>query len=148
MDFLPPAATRRRSRWVRWTAGGSLAAAAAVALTVWLARPQTQLETVATPVGQRQSLTLADGTRIDLNAQTNLQVEITGRTRHVLLASVETVFRRWLQPLTVPADRGDQVMHAPLPARPAGSRLRLRVTVGPNGNNAWDWAYMTAFGFR
>ena len=62
--------------------------------------------------------------------------------------SVETVFRRWLQPLTVPADRGDQVMHAPLPARPAGSRLRLRVTVGPNGNNAWDWAYMTAFGFR
>jgi hypothetical protein len=62
--------------------------------------------------------------------------------------SVETVFRRWLQPLTVPADRGDQVMHAPLPARPAGSRLRLRVTVGPNWNNAWDWAYMTAFGFR
>ena len=92
VDFLPPAAPQRRSRWVKSAAVGSLAAVAAVALTVWLARPQIQLETVATPVGQRQSLTLADGTRIDLNAQTNLQVEITGRTRHVLLASGEAFF--------------------------------------------------------
>ncbi len=59
--------------------------------------------------------------------------------------SVETVFRRWLQPLTVPADRGDQTMHARLPPQPAGTRLRLRITVGPNGDNAWDWVYLTGF---
>jgi transmembrane sensor len=91
VDFIPPAATRRRFRWARW-AGGSLAAAAAIGVAIWLIRPQTQLETVATPVARRQSLTLADGTRIELNAQTNLQVEITGRTRHVLLASGEAFF--------------------------------------------------------
>lgn len=57
--------------------------------------------------------------------------------------SVTHVFRRWLNPLSVAADRGDQTMTASLSPQPPGTSLRLRVTTGPYGNNAWDWVYMT-----
>ena len=62
--------------------------------------------------------------------------------------STTPLFRRWLQPVTNPVDRGDQTMHVPLPPQPAGSQLRLNLTVGPNGNNAWDWTYLTGFQLR
>ena len=62
--------------------------------------------------------------------------------------SVAPVFNRWLQPLTVPADRGDQAMSARLSPQPPGSRLRLRLTTGPHGSNAWDWAYLSGFELR
>jgi len=80
--------------WLRWPmmAGATLTAAAAVALAFWLARPQTQFENIATPVAHRQELTLADGTRVELNARTSLQVAIDGNTRRVQLASGEAFF--------------------------------------------------------
>ncbi len=80
--------------WLRWPmmAGVALTAAAAVALAFWLARPQTQFENIATLAAQRQELTLADGTRVELNARTSLQVAIDGNTRRVRLASGEAFF--------------------------------------------------------
>ena len=80
--------------WLRWPmmAGVTLTAAAAVALAFWLARPKTQFENIATPVAQRQVLTLADGTRVELNARTSLQVAIDGNARRVRLASGEAFF--------------------------------------------------------
>ena len=87
-----PAGPSRRLRWLKWAAPLALAAAATVGFLVWLHPAPVQSDNVATPVARRQSLTLADGTRIDLNAQTSLQIELTGSRRHVLLASGEAFF--------------------------------------------------------
>ena len=86
--------TAKPHPWLRWPlmAGATLTAAAAVALAFWLARPQSQISTLATPFAQRQALTLADGSRIELNAQTSLQAEIGPQVRHVRLASGEAFF--------------------------------------------------------
>lgn len=73
-------------------AGAALTAAAAVALVFWLGQPKQQFENIATPAAQRQTLTLADGTRVELNAQTSLQIEINGQGRRVRLASGEAFF--------------------------------------------------------
>jgi transmembrane sensor len=73
-------------------AGAALTAAAAVALVFWLVQPSRQFGNIATPAAQRQTLTLADGTKVDLNAQTNIQIEIDGRGRKVRLASGEAFF--------------------------------------------------------
>ncbi|MEI7551671.1 MAG: FecR domain-containing protein [Verrucomicrobiota bacterium] len=87
-----PAGPSRRPRWLRWAGPTALAAAAACAVLLWLNRASVQSGTVATPIAQRQSLTLVDGTRVELNAQTSLQIDITGRSRRVLLASGEAFF--------------------------------------------------------
>ena len=73
-------------------AGVMLTAAAAVALVFWLARPREQVENVATSVAHRQTLTLVDGTKVELNAQTGILVEIGRTERHVRLASGEAFF--------------------------------------------------------
>lgn len=78
--------------WLRrpLMAGVMLTAAAAVALMFWPARPQR--ENIATPVAQRQTLTLADGTVAELNAQTSLRIEIDRKERRVRLAAGEAFF--------------------------------------------------------
>ena len=78
--------------WLRWPmmASVALSAAAAVALVFWLARPQ--VESLTSPVGQRQTVTLADGTRVELNAHTSLLVELGAKERHVRLADGEAFF--------------------------------------------------------
>lgn len=54
------------------------------------------------------------------------------------------VFRRFLQPVTRPEDRGMQRARVYLPPNlPAGSVLRLRTEPGPAGNGAWDQSYVT-----
>ena len=90
----PTPETAQPHPWLRWPmmAGVTLTAAAAVALVFWLTRPQVQFENIATPVAQRQELTLADGTRVELNARTSLQIAIDGNTRRVRLASGEAFF--------------------------------------------------------
>jgi len=80
--------------WLRWPrlAGVMLTAAAAVALVFWSSRPSEQTTSVATSVAHRQSLVLADGTKVELNAQTGILVEISRTERHVRLASGEAFF--------------------------------------------------------
>jgi len=87
-------ATAQLLPWLRWPmmAGAALTAAAAVALVIWVAQPSQQFETVATPAARRQTLTLADGSQVELNAQTNLQIEIGKQGRRVRLASGEAFF--------------------------------------------------------
>lgn len=76
----------------KWLAAGLAAAAAIVVLALGLSRPRTQAESIATAVAQRQSLTLVDGTRAELNAQTSLQIEIGPVERRVRLANGEAFF--------------------------------------------------------
>lgn len=88
---LPP--ERRPSRaHFSWFAGVAFAAAAAVAVGVWVNPPRGHAETYVTAVGQRQSLTLADGTRMELNAHTSVLIENGPKERRVRLASGEAFF--------------------------------------------------------
>jgi transmembrane sensor len=79
-------------RWIMWGAGAVLAAAAAVAVIFLAARRPTQSENLATPVALRRTLALADGSRVELNAQTSLQIDINRQGRHVRLAAGEAFF--------------------------------------------------------
>jgi transmembrane sensor len=80
--------------WLRWPtlAGAALVAAAALAVVLWQGRPQDQFQNIATPVAQRQEITLKDGTHIELNAQTAVVVELTADARRVRLAGGEAFF--------------------------------------------------------
>jgi transmembrane sensor len=74
-------------------AGVALAAVAVIAAVVlWPARLQNQFQSLATPVAQRETVTLVDGSRIELNARTALVVEVTPNSRRVRLADGEAFF--------------------------------------------------------
>jgi transmembrane sensor len=81
-----------RGRRRMWVAGAALATAALVTFALWIARPARQSEGFATAAAQRQSVKLADGTRVELNARTSLQVEIGPAERHVRLSAGEAFF--------------------------------------------------------
>jgi hypothetical protein len=51
-----------------------------------------------------------------------------------------TVWRRLLEPLTEPKDRGPQLFSADLPEGGV-KRIILRTGVGPRGDGNWDWSY-------
>ena len=55
-------------------------------------RPGQSVENFATAVAQRQTHTLADGTRVELNARTSLRFEQTATERRVRLAGGEALF--------------------------------------------------------
>jgi transmembrane sensor len=90
-----PAPAPRRAWSFRLLTASALAAAAAVALTLYLSRPAAapSPQSITTAVAQRQTVTLADGTRVELNARTSLQVELTPTARRVRLASGEAYFQ-------------------------------------------------------
>ena len=73
-------------------AGAALIAAAAVAVVLWPGQPQDQFKNLSTPVAQRSAVTLADGSHVELNAQTALVVELKAGERRVRLASGEAFF--------------------------------------------------------
>lgn len=73
-----------RPLWV----GAMLTAAAAVALVFSLTRaPRAESREFATGGAQRQSVALADGTRLELNAHTQLDVTLAADERRVRLAA-------------------------------------------------------------
>ena len=57
--------------------------------------------------------------------------------------SVEPVYRRLLNPLDLPADRGTQHFTVPLPAHANGTVMIVRTGVGPAGDGSWDWTYLS-----
>jgi transmembrane sensor len=81
----------RSSNRVVWFLGGALAAAAALVFTFWIAKPTSPRE-IATLAGQRQSITLPDGSHIDLNANTRLRYENRRDERRVVLSAGEAYF--------------------------------------------------------
>jgi hypothetical protein len=58
------------------------------------------------------------------------------------------LFDRWLRPLTEASDRGPQTMSVRIPPSKPGTQLRLVCDVGPNNNDAWDWAYISELSLR
>lgn len=78
-----------RPLWV----GAMLSAAAAVALVSWLTlRPQVDTRELATTAAQRQSVTLADGSHIELNTHTRLAITLARDERRAVLSSGEAFF--------------------------------------------------------
>ena len=73
-----------------WLAVGSMAAAVALGFWFILGRPDTQV--IATAPAQRHAVTLADGTRTSLNAQTMVEISYTRAERRVRLAEGEALF--------------------------------------------------------
>lgn len=84
----------RRGPTRRWFAGaGGLAIAAGLAVAVlapMLAEPAIQ--TYATGKGQHQRITLADGSVVDLNAETKLSVSFSRSARRITLGDGEAIF--------------------------------------------------------
>jgi transmembrane sensor len=78
----------RRPAW----AGATLAAAAALAVFLWPGRPQHLSTKLGTPVAERHRHALADGSVIELNAQTAVAVELDAAERRVRLAGGEAFF--------------------------------------------------------
>src|SRR5204863_1747502 len=76
-----------------WLAAGGLAAAATIALSILppsVLSPPTQ--SFATATAEHRSVTLADGSTLDLNAGTRLTVTLGVRERRVVMAEGEAVF--------------------------------------------------------
>ena len=81
----------RPSRW--WWLGAGLAAAASLAFFFGPARPPVdQLERIATAIAECRSVSLSDGTVVELNAHTNLVFEATTTERRVRLGSGQAFF--------------------------------------------------------
>ncbi len=87
-----PRARRRPWRGGSWLFAASLVAAACVTVVLWPARSRLEPVNVATPVALRDALTLADGSRVELNARTSLVVEQAEGERRVRLAAGEAFF--------------------------------------------------------
>ncbi|MFT3830082.1 MAG: FecR domain-containing protein [Opitutaceae bacterium] len=79
---------RSRGRLAAFALGGLVAAAAAIAVFVASGHAPTATapQHFATPAAQRHSFTLADGTRIDLSARTQVTVTFDAAARRVQLA--------------------------------------------------------------
>lgn len=84
-----PVSARRWPRWIPVTAG--LAAALALS-AVWLVPYFRDTQKVATVAAQRSTLTLPDGSRTELNAQTAIFADFRGGRRLVRLEKGEAFF--------------------------------------------------------
>jgi transmembrane sensor len=88
-----PAIERPTRRWTfPRVFGFAIAAAAAVAVAVVVLRPEPQIQNIAMASAERGAQTLADGTRVELNANTSLRFENGQNERLVRLAGGEALF--------------------------------------------------------
>jgi len=81
-----------RFLWPRWLAVATGLAAALAAAALWVVPYFRDIQTVATVAAQRSTLTLADGSRTELNAQTTLYADFRRGRRFVRLEKGEAYF--------------------------------------------------------
>jgi transmembrane sensor len=89
---MPPADAPAQSSRRTFMWSSLMAAAAVLALSVWFVQPTTESKSLVTAAGHRQTVTLADGSRIEMNAHTTLQVELGRHERRVRLTGGEAFF--------------------------------------------------------
>jgi transmembrane sensor len=119
----------------RYAAFGALAAAALVAAVVAPAMlPATTTTAYATAIGQHRTVSLADGSRIDLNAGTQLSVTLGRHERRVTMAEGQAVFDVTRDPgrpfLIAAGDRTVRVVGTQFDVRHRAGRLSVTVTRG------------------
>jgi transmembrane sensor len=120
---LPVAAAPRRFRPGLWAAGLAASAVLVVGTLLFLRRPQE----VSTTTGQRQGLTLADGSRADVNSRTLLSIQLRGAERRVHLEQGEAYFEVAKDPA-----RPFLVETAAGTVRVTGTRFNVRIA--PSGS--------------
>jgi transmembrane sensor len=79
-------------RWWMGAGGMAIAASLAVAILPGIVAQQATAETYATGKGERKRVTLADGSVVDLNAETKLSVTYARSERKIELAEGEAIF--------------------------------------------------------
>jgi len=79
-------------RWWMGAGGMAIAAGLAVAVLPGIVAQQATAETYATGKGERKRVTLADGSIVDLNAETKLSVTYARAERKIELAEGEAIF--------------------------------------------------------
>ncbi|WP_329639611.1 FecR family protein [Phenylobacterium sp.] len=90
---LVPRAARRSVASGWWVGAGGAALAAGLALAVMPnVFTQPTVQTFTTAKGQHQHVALADGTGIDLDAETKISVTMSGSERRVALAEGQAIF--------------------------------------------------------
>jgi transmembrane sensor len=90
----PPPRRPAPASWNPWkvgTAGLSLAALVAAVL-VWHGHSAARAESISSPTGERRTFTLADGSQVELNANTSVTVDNGPGERRVHLANGEAFF--------------------------------------------------------
>jgi transmembrane sensor len=89
--FMEPSRHSRAARW-RW---GIAAAAVLTAVAIGVAWLQhgSELQVLATAVGQRRNIVLADGSVVALNTNTILETNLRRRTREIFLRKGEAHFQ-------------------------------------------------------
>lgn len=143
----------------RWLMGaGGLAAAAGVAAMVLPGLlAETAVQTYVTGKGERKRITLADGSTVDLNAETRLQVSLSRSARAVTLGDGEAIFdvtHDKHRPFTVAAaGRMVRVVGTQFDVRSRQGELtvtvaRGRVQVRPLGADSPGRAYLLTPGLR
>ncbi len=149
-----PVRRRPDRRWL--IAGGGLAAAATVALAILpglLADPVTDV--YATAKGEHRTVELADGSRVDLNAETRLTVTLARDARRVVIGEGEAVFDVAAdsdRPFVITAgDHIVRVVGTQFDVRNRGDDLAVTVTRGKvevRPGTGVDGAYMLGPGDR
>lgn len=87
-------ASRERSRfWFFGAAAATVVAAVVVGATLYRPSAEPETQTYATAIGGRETLALRDGSRIELNTDTQLRTQITARERKVWLDRGEAYFQ-------------------------------------------------------
>lgn len=86
-------ARRARTRWGVWLGAGGAAVAAALAVSILPpALRESPAQVYETARAQHQKVRLADGTTIDMDAETRLTVRMTGGRREVAMGRGEAIF--------------------------------------------------------
>ena len=121
----------------RWALlGGGLAAASVAAAFILpqVIATSSAAQVYTTGIGQRRTVTLSDGSRIDLNAASKLTVRMDGQTRRVTMDDAEAVFqvahdakRPFL--ITV-GDRTVRVVGTEFDIRKRGEQMAVTVRTG------------------
>jgi transmembrane sensor len=118
-----------------WLAGGALAAAIAAAMVIV---PQLQTDVPAdsfqTARGERRAVNLADGSTLELNAGTRLDVTLASNERHVVLHEGQAIFdvaKDADRPFTIAAgDRTVRVVGTRFDVRRRDGKLSVTVAEG------------------
>lgn len=121
-------------RWWIGAGGAAIAATLAVAVVPGLMEPPAKPESFATGKGERKRINLADGSVIDLNAETRLTVTLKRGAREIRMAEGEAIFdvaHDARRPFTVAAgDRLVRVLGTQFDVRNRQGELAVTVARG------------------
>lgn len=91
-DPTPASRPAVRRAWWWGAAAGAMAAAAAVVFVLQRTEAPVGPRTLASALAERQEVTLTDGSKVELNAQTSLRIAFTDTERRVRLGSGQAYF--------------------------------------------------------